>query len=357
MTLDAPPAAAGLDTAHWPADHPEVRFGKIGVLLLNIGTPDGTDYWSMRRYLKEFLSDRRVIDVNRVVWWLVLNGIILTTRPTSKGKAYASIWNTERNESPLKTMSRAQAEKLGAALADRDARVVVDWAMRYGNPSIASRIAALQAQGCDRLLVVPLYPQYAAATTATACDGVFDVLKSMRWQPTLRVVPPYHDDPVYIAAVADSMVEALGRLDFEPEVILTSFHGVPKRYLLSGDPYHCHCHKTARLIRERLGYSPERMFVTFQSRFGREEWLKPYTDETVKGLAERGVKRLAIVAPSFATDCLETLEELDVENREIFLHNGGERFAYLPSLNDSARGIAVIRHLVERELSGWIAPA
>src|SRR6188508_44120 len=265
---------------------------RIGVLLVNLGTPDATDYWSMRRYLKEFLSDRRVIEENRLKWWLVLNLIILSVRPGRKGRDYDKIWNRERDESPLRTITRAQAEKLSRMLEPVDGRITVDWAMRYGNPSIASRLDALQKGGCDRILVVPLYPQYAAATTATVADKAFDVLKTMRWQPAVRIAPPWHDDPVYIEAEAASLEAELARLPFKPEVILASFHGVPKDYLLKGDPYHCQCQKTARLLRTRLGFDESRFMLTFQSRFGTAEWLQPYTDMTVKALAERGVKSL-----------------------------------------------------------------
>ena len=332
---------------------------KVGVLLVNLGTPDATDYWSMRRYLKEFLSDRRVIETSRLIWWPVLNLIILTTRPGRKGRDYASIWNRERNEGPLKTITRAQAERLAeriaaGALGAGGEKVVVDWAMRYGNPSIASRLAALQAQGCDRILLVPLYPQYAAATTATVCDKAFDALKAMRWQPTLRVAPPWHDEPAYIDALASSIRAGLAGLDFEPEVILASFHGVPKEYLLKGDPYHCQCAKTVRLLREALGLAPERLQLTFQSRFGPAEWLRPYTDETVKELARKGIKRLAVVTPGFVADCLETIEEIGVENRDYFLENGGEHFAFIKCLNDSREGIDVLADVVRRELAGWI---
>jgi ferrochelatase len=338
-----------------PADHPPVAAGRIGVLLVNLGTPDATDYWSMRRYLKEFLSDRRVIEENRLKWWLVLNLIILTVRPSRKGRDYDKIWNRERDESPLKTITRAQADKLGAALAPLDGRLMVDWAMRYGNPSIASRLGALQQAGCDRILVVPLYPQYAAATTATVADKAFDALKTMRWQPAVRIAPPWHDDPVYIEAVAASLEAELAGLPFKPEMILASFHGVPKDYLLKGDPYHCQCQKTARLLRARLGLDESRFMLTFQSRFGTAEWLKPYTDATVKSLAERGVKNLAVITPGFAADCLETLEEIAGENAEIFHHHGGENFAAIPCLNDSEAGMTVISHVVRRELKGWIA--
>ncbi|WP_229428619.1 ferrochelatase [Microvirga pudoricolor] len=338
-----------------PVDHPVVRSGRIGVLLMNLGTPEGTSYWPMRRYLKEFLSDRRVIETPRLLWWPLLNLIILTTRPGRKGKDYASIWNNERDEGPLKTITRAQAEDVTAHFkAIAGDRVVVDWAMRYGKPEVRARIQALLDQGCDRILLVPLYPQYSAATSATACDQAFRALMDMRWQPTVRVSPPYHDDAVYIDALVSSMKESLAKLTFEPEVILVSFHGVPKEYLLKGDPYHCHCVKTWRLMREAFGWPKERFRMSFQSRFGPDEWLQPYTDETVKTLAEGGIKRMAIVAPGFSADCLETLEELDVENREIFLHNGGEEFAYLPCLNDSPDGMRVIRHIVEKELQGWL---
>jgi ferrochelatase len=256
----------------------------------------------------------------------------------------------------LPICTRAQAEKLSAALAARDRRIVVDWAMRYGNPSIATRLDALKAQGCERILIMPLYPQYCAATTATACDKAFEILARMRWQPAIRVLPPYHDDPVYIDAVASSIKAGLAALPFVPDMVLTSFHGVPKDYLIKGDPYHCHCAKTARLVRERLGLDESRCLLTFQSRFGFAEWLEPYTDETVRGLAQRGVKNLAVAMPGFAADCLETLEEIAVENAEIFHRNGGANFAALPCLNDSAAGMALIEHLALRELQGWMNP-
>jgi ferrochelatase len=339
--------------ASWPADHPDVAHGRIGVLLLNLGTPDATDYWSMRRYLKQFLSDRRVIEEPRWKWWPILNLIILTVRPGPKGRDYATIWNNERNEGPLKTITRSQAEKLELALQDRPS-VVVDWGMRYANPSTASRIDALARAGCDRILLVPLYPQYAAATTGTAADEAFRHLMTMRWQPAVRVAPPWHDDPVYIGALADSIRAGLGKLDFEPETIIATFHGMPRKYLEAGDPYHCQCMKTSRLVRETLGLAPERWITSFQSRFGSDPWLQPYTDETVERLARSGVKRLAVVAPGFTADCLETLEELDVENREIFMAHGGEAFAYIPALNDSPEGIRVIEGVVRRELAGWI---
>ena len=339
--------------AHWPSDHPDVAHGRVGVLLLNLGTPDATDYWSMRRYLKEFLSDRRVIEEPRWKWWPILNLIILTVRPGPKGRDYDSIWNKERNEGPLKTITRSQAEKLATAFGDQP-RVIIDWAMRYANPSTASRIDALAKAGCDRILLVPLYPQYAAATTATAADEAFRHLMTMRWQPAVRVAPPWHDDPTYIEAIASSVRTGLAKLPFEPERIVATFHGMPQKYLVSGDPYHCQCMKTSRLVREALGMPQERWVTSFQSRFGSDPWLQPYTDETVERLAKSGVKRLAMVAPGFSADCLETLEELDVENRGIFMEHGGQQFAYIPALNDSDDGMRVIEAVVRRELSGWV---
>lgn len=327
--------------------------GRIGVLLVNLGTPDATDYSSMRRYLKEFLSDRRVIETNRALWWFILNAFILTRRPQAKGRDYDKIWNRDRDESPLKTITRSQAEKLAAVFAS-DPRVVVDWAMRYGNPSMPSRLEALRQAGCERILLVPLYPQYAAATTATVCDKAFDALKAMRWQPTLRVAPPYFDDPVYIEAVAASIEADLARLSWKPDVILASFHGIPEDYALKGDPYPTHCAVTAKLVRERLKLDEKQFRLTFQSRFGRAEWLKPYTDVTVKALAEEGVKNLAVVTPGFSADCLETLEEIAGENAEIFHHHGGKNFRAIPCLNDSEGGMRVIQAVVERELKGWV---
>ena len=360
MNMHAPPPPEGMrDHGPLPPGHPVVRARRIGVLLSNLGTPEGTDYWSMRAYLSEFLSDRRVIETSRWIWWPILNLIILTIRPGRKGKDYETIWNKERNEGPLKTYTRSQAEKLAAwisagGLGAGGARVVVEWGMRYGKPSLKSGIDALHAQGCDRILLVPLYPQYSAATSATACDKVFDALKSMRWQPSLRVAPPYHDDPAYIAALAASLRKEIAALDFEPEVILGSFHGVPKSYLDQGDPYHCHCAKTWRLLREAMGKTAEEMPMSFQSRFGPAQWLTPYTDETIKALAGRGVKRMVVITPGFSADCLETIEEIGVENAEYFHEHGGEKFVAIPCLNDSDEGLQVIEAIVTRELSGWI---
>ena len=325
--------------------------GRIGVLLINLGTPDGISYWPMRRYLKEFLSDKRVIETNRVLWWLILNLVVLVKRPFASGAKYRSIWNEELDESPLRTITRSQAEKVSKALASKT--IIVDWAMRYGSPSIASRVEALVAQGCDRLIAFPLYPQYAAASTATANDKVFDALKTLRAQPALRTVPSYPKDPVYIAALARSIKQHVDKLDFAPEAILASFHGLPQTYVDRGDPYQQQCVETVEALREALGPLGVKLKLTFQSRFGRAEWVKPYTDKTVEELARDGVKAIAIVTPGFAADCIETLEEIAEENKEIFHEFGGEKFSYIPCLNDSDGGIEVIVHLIERELQGW----
>ncbi|WP_438277142.1 ferrochelatase [Nitrobacter sp.] len=327
--------------------------GRVGVLLVNLGTPDTADARGVRIYLKEFLSDPRVIEKQGLVWKLVLNGIILNTRPRRKALDYLKIWDAERNESPIKIITRAQSDKLAAAIADHD-HVVVDWAMRYGNPSMQLRIAALTAQGCDRLLVVPLYPQYSAATSATVCDEAFRVLSDMRAQPTLRVTPPYYDDPDYIDALAVSIEKHLASLPFTPEIIMASFHGMPQAYIEKGDPYQGQCVATTEALRKRMGLDASKLMLTFQSRFGFDEWLQPYTDKTVEKLAKDGVKRLAVVTPGFSADCLETLEEIAQENAHIFRQNGGEEFTAIPCLNDSDPGMDVIRKLVLRELQGWI---
>ncbi len=338
---------------HRPSGHPAVISGKIGVLLLNLGTPDGTGYWPMRRYLKQFLSDRRVIELPRILWWPILNLVILSIRPGRKGRDYAAIWNNECDEGPLKTITRDQAEGLADAMSAHS-NVIVDWAMRYANPSTESRIKALHALGCERILLVPLYPQYAAATTATANDEAFRALMKLRWQPALRTAPAYADDPVYIDALAQSIRTHLAGLAYEPEVVLASYHGMPQRYLERGDPYYCQCMKTSRLLLDALGWRKERLLTTFQSRFGNDAWLQPYTDKTVIALAKAGTKRIAVAAPGFSADCLETLEELDVENRGYFLDNGGTDFSYIPALNASTPGMTVIETLVRRELAGWL---
>ncbi len=327
---------------------------RIGILLVNLGTPDAPDVASVRRYLREFLSDPRVIEDQGLVWKFVLNCIILPRRPRVKARDYQKIWNREKNESPLKTITRSQAQKLRAVVDEIAPGAVVDWAMRYGNPSLDSRIEALVKLGCDRILLFPLYPQYAAATTATVCDKAFATLLKLRGQPSLRVVPPYYDDPVYIEAIASSVEAELKKLPFVPEKIIASFHGIPKSYADEGDPYPQQCEATARLLRARLKLDENKLLLTYQSRFGRAEWLKPYTDETVQALAQSGVKNLAVVTPGFAADCLETLEEIAVENAHIFKSHGGENFAAIPCLNDSDLGMRVIAHLVQRELQGWI---
>jgi protoporphyrin/coproporphyrin ferrochelatase len=349
--VNAPTLPPGVAMAR-PVDHPAVRSGRVGVMIVNLGTPEGTDYWSIRRYLNEFLSDRRVIETPRAIWAPILQAILIR-RPAAKGRDYDSIWNKELNEGPLKTITRAQSDKLALALGDLEP-VVVDWAMRYGLPSIRARIEALQADGCDRILVVPLYPQYCAASSATVADEVFRGLMAMRWQPAVRIAPPYYDDPVYIEALARSTRAGVAALDFEPELILASYHGIPQAYFDKGDPYFCHCAKTTRLLGEAMGLGEGKLMMSFQSRFGRTEWLKPYTSETVRELAKRGVKRLAVVMPGFAADCLETIEEIGVENAGYFRAAGGERFAALPCLNDSPDGMAVIEAVARRELGGWV---
>ena len=336
-----------------PADHPAIPAPKVGVLLVNLGTPDDASPAAVRRYLKEFLSDRRVVEIPPLAWQPILRGIILNTRPKRSAAAYAKVWDQAAGDSPLRVITRAQAAALQAALPG----VMVDWAMRYGNPSIEKRLTALRDAGCTRILVAPLYPQYSAATTATVMDKAFDVLKRWRWQPALRTLPPYHDDPAYIDALAASIETGLGALDFEPQAVIASFHGMPARTLALGDPYHCHCQKTARLLAQRLGWAPGKLRLTFQSRFGRAEWLKPYTDATLAALPGEGIRRVAVVAPGFAADCLETLEEIAMQGRETFEAAGGERFAYLPCLNDSRPGIDMMQKLMARELEGWVRPA
>jgi ferrochelatase len=335
-----------------PADHPTIREPKVGVLLLNLGTPDSPDYWPMRRYLGQFLSDRRVIETNPALWQLILQGIILNVRPQKSGANYRKIWDNEAGDSPLRVISRRQAEKLQARLGDK---VVVAFGMRYGNPSTENTLRALLEAGCTRVLACPLYPQYSATTTATANDAVFDVLKALRWQPALRTLPPYYATPEYIAALSDSIAAGVAALPFKPDVVLTSYHGMPVEYLLKGDPYYCDCLVTTRLVRERLGWSEDYLKVTFQSRFGPDEWLQPYTDKT---LAELGAqkKKVALVAPAFSVDCIETLEELAITGHEQYVEAGGghDDYAYIPCLNDSDGGMAMLEAVVRRELAGWV---
>ncbi|MCC7320059.1 MAG: ferrochelatase [Rubellimicrobium sp.] len=339
---------------HLPAGHPDARHGRIGVLIGNLGTPDSPDYWPMRRYLSQFLSDKRVVDYPAWKWQPILQLIILTRRPRASGANYRLIWNEERNESPLLTITRAQTEAIRAALsADYGDRVLVDFCMRYGNPSTASRVRALIEAGCDRILFFPLYPQYSSATTATANDELFRALMQGKRQPAVRTVGPYLDDPAYVAALTASVERAFEGRD-PPERLICSYHGLPERFLGEGDPYHCHCLKTTRLLREGLGWSGEQVVTTFQSRFGREEWLKPYTVEEVARLARAGVRRIAVVAPAFAADCIETLEEIRGEIRHAFEAAGGEEFTYIPCLNDDAAHVAALAGIIRSNLAGWI---
>lgn len=349
---DAPKAAR---PAHAAADHPAVMPRKVGVVIANLGTPDATDYWSMRRYLNEFLSDKRVIDYPSWKWQPLLQLIILTKRPFSSGAAYRGIWNTERDESPLLTVTRAQTELLEADLkAQYGAAIEVDFCMRYGNPSTASVLKAMQEKGCDRILFFPLYPQYAAPTTATANDQAFRALMEMNWQPAIRTVPAYFEDPAYVATLARSIEEGYAAAPGKPDVLVASYHGVPKRYLMDGDPYHCQCQKTTRLVREALGWEQDDIITAFQSKFGPEEWVGPATVDLVADLARAGKKHIAVVAPAFATDCVETLEEIQEEIKESFEEAGGETFTYIPCLNDRADHIEVLSGIVKREVSGWL---
>ncbi len=336
-----------------PPGHPPIRPRKIGVLLMNLGTPEATSYWPMRRYLKEFLSDRRVIEVNPALWWVILNFIILSFRPQKSGLAYAKIWNRTLDESPLKTITRGQSEKLQAALPDMP-DVIVDWGMRYGLPAAGTRIAALKEQGCDRILLFPLYPQYSAATTATALDKCFDSLRTLRWQPAVRSVPPYFDNASHIDALAQGLKQHISKLAWNPDLILASFHGLPREYLDKGDPYHCQCMKTARLLREKMKLTPGKLQVVFQSRFGRAEWLQPYAQETVEGLPAKGIKNLVMMMPGFSSDCVETLEEVAIGLEETFKKAGGENFSAVPCLNDSTVSIDMLEAIVRQELQGWV---
>ena len=332
-----------------PADHPRIPSPRIGVLLVNLGTPTAANAGSVRRYLKEFLSDRRVVELPPILWQPILRGIVLTTRPKRSAHAYSQVWTDEG--SPLAAITRAQATALAARFGDT---VLIDHAMRYGEPAIGARLAAMKEAGCTRILVAPLYPQYCAATTATANDAAFAALAGMRWQPALRTLPPYHDDPGYIAALKTSVEGALARLPFEPQALIASFHGMPVRTLQLGDPYHCQCQKTARLLGEALGRPLD---VTFQSRFGRAKWLEPATDTRLAELPAKGVTRVALIAPGFSADCLETLEELAIRGRETFLKAGGSDLAYLPCLNAEPDGIAMLERLLRRELAGWLEPS
>jgi len=326
-------------------DHPKIPEPKVGVLLINLGTPDAPEERAVRRYLAEFLSDRRVVEIHPIAWKPILHGIILRTRPKKSAEAYNQVWTNEG--SPLRVIAHRQAEALRKKLRG----VSVHYAMRYGHPGIAAALENMVAEGCTRILAAPLYPQYCAATTATATDAVFGVLARMRWQPALRTLPPYYDDPLYIDALRVHIEAQLKALDFEPERLLLSFHGMPQRTLELGDPYHCHCQKTARLLGDALGREVD---IAFQSKFGRAKWLEPATDTTLAAYPKQGVKRVAIAAPGFSTDCIETLEELGIRGRKTFLDAGGDKFALLDCLNDSREGIAMLQGLVSRELAGWL---
>lgn len=329
-----------------PAGHPPIAPRKVGVLLINLGTPDAAEPHAVKRYLAEFLSDRRVVEIPQILWQPILRGIVLTTRPKKSAHAYRQVWREDG--SPLASVTRAQATALQGAFGEG---VMVDWAMRYGRPAIGERLQAMKDAGCERILLAPLYPQYCAATTATANDKAFLALAAMRWQPAIRTLPPYHDDPRYIAALKASLEQGLAALDFTPDAVVASFHGMPQRTLELGDPYHCHCRKTARLLGEQLG---REFLVAFQSRFGRAKWLEPATDQVLEALPGKGVKKVAIFAPGFSADCLETLEELAIRGREQFESAGGTHFAYLPCLNDSDVGVEMLRSILATELAGWV---
>ncbi|MDA7741939.1 ferrochelatase [Pelagibacteraceae bacterium] len=327
-------------------NHPDIKFGKTGVLLINLGTPDSTNWWDIRRYLKEFLSDTRVIEVNPVIWQIILNLFILNFRPSKTAQAYKKIWLKETNESPLRYYTRNQAEKLQQELVGEN--IIVNFAMRYGNPSIKSKLTELKKNGCENIIILPLYPQYAAATTATVCDEVYRTLMKMRWQPSLQIVPHYESEPSYVSALVKSIEKKIETISWKPDLIIASYHGIPKKYFDKGDPYHCYCHKTTRLIKEK--FSKIEIQTTFQSRFGPQEWLTPYTDKTLESLSTKGIKNLLVICPGFASDCVETLEEINILGRETFLKNGGEKFDFIPCLNDSSEHIKLFENLVKKYL-------
>lgn len=338
-----------------PLDHPSVKSAKVGVLIANLGTPDATDYWSMRRYLSEFLSDRRVIDYSSWVWQPLLQLVILSKRPFSSGEAYKSIWNNEDNESPLLTIVKRQTSKLEARIIKEFGQeVVIDYCMRYGNPSTASKIKKLKAEGCERILFFPLYPQYAAPTSATANDQAFRTLMDMNWQPAFRTVPAYYENNFYITSLANSILEAYENAEVVPEHLVVSYHGVPERYLLEGDPYHCQCQKTTRLLASKLDWSKSDLTTTFQSKFGPEKWVGPATVDYVAELVRTGKKNIAVVAPAFSADCVETLEEINEEIFDSFMEAGGKNFVYIPCLNDRDDHITALMNIIKNELLGWV---
>ena len=326
-------------------EHPKIKFGKTGVLLINLGTPDSTKWLDIRRYLKEFLSDRRVIEVNPILWKIILNLIILTFRPSKTAKAYKKIWMKDKNMSPLRYYTKVQSLKLNKKIGND--KLIVDYAMRYGQPSIKSKIKDLKEKGCENLVILPLYPQYAAATTATVCDEVYRSLIKMRWQPSLQIIPHYESEPLYINAISKSIETKISQINWKPDIIMASYHGIPKKYFEKGDPYHCYCHKTTRLITEKIKSSIPIM-TTFQSRFGPQEWLQPYTDKTLEKLPKEGKKNILLICPGFASDCVETLEEISIEGKKSFMEAGGENFEFIPCLNDSEEHIDLFSHLVNR---------
>tara|TARA_B100001093_G_scaffold366563_1_gene351353 strand:- start:462 stop:1460 length:999 start_codon:yes stop_codon:yes gene_type:complete len=326
--------------------HPSIKFGKTGVLVVNLGTPDSTNWFDIRKYLKEFLSDKRVIEVNPIVWKLILNLFILNFRPSKTAKAYKKIWMKDENISPLLYYTKKQAEKLSASLVKED--LIIDFAMRYGNPSIESKILKLHDEGCENLVILPLYPQYAAATTATVCDEVYRCLMKMRWQPSLKIIPHYESDPKYIEALVNSIKKKINEINWKPDLIIASYHGIPKKYFDKGDPYHCYCHKTTRLISEK--FNSIEIKTTFQSRFGPDEWLKPYTDKTLENLPKEGIKNILIICPGFSSDCVETLEEILIEAKDSFVNSGGENFDMIPCLNDNDDHISLLKSLIQRSI-------
>ena len=325
-------------------NHPQVKFGKTGVLLVNLGTPNSTSWWDIRKYLKEFLSDRRVIEVNPLLWKIILNLFILTFRPSKTAHAYKKIWRKDTNESPLLYFTKNQTHKLRERIGND--KVIVEFAMRYGNPSIKSKLNTLKSLGCENIIILPLYPQYAAATTATVCDEVYRTLMGMRWQPSLQIIPHYESEPLYIKALVNSIERKISEINWKPDLIISSYHGIPKRYFDKGDPYHCYCQKTTRLIKEK--YQSVDIQTTFQSRFGPQEWLTPYTDKTLENLPSKGIRNLLVICPGFASDCVETLEEIDIQGRESFLSNGGKNFVLIPCLNDNSDHIDLFEKLVNK---------
>ena len=327
-------------------DHPNIKYGKTGLLLINLGTPDSTGWWDIRRYLKEFLSDRRVIEVNPIVWKIILNLLILNLRPSKTAKAYKEIWMKKENMSPLRYFTIMQTNKLSKKMESKD--LLIDFAMRYGSPSIKTKLEKLQKDGCEKIIILPLYPQYAAATTATVCDEVYRNLIRMRWQPSLQIIPHYESEPLYIDALANSLNKKISELSWKPDLVIASYHGIPQKYFEKGDPYHCYCHKTSRLLSERFTKIPIK--TTFQSRFGPQAWLQPYTDKTLEGMPSEGKKNILVICPGFSSDCVETLEEISIQGRESFLSKGGKNFDLVPCLNDNEDHINLLKHLVEKYL-------